>query len=71
MGIVLVLVLVLVWLVGRLVGWLVTVGGGRRKEVLQWWWRGIVWCIVEWSVVWVRKKVRGDRLLLLLLLCSE
>lgn len=56
MGIV--LFLVLVWLVGY---------GRRRKEVLRWWWW---WCgVVEWSVVWVRKKVRCDGLLLLL--CSE
>lgn len=48
MGIV--LVLVLVWLVG----WLVTVEGGRRKEVLWWWWwcGGILCSVVEWSGVW-------------------
>lgn len=51
-----------------LVDWLITVEGGRRKEVLRWWWCGIV----EWSVVWVQKKIRCDGLLLLLLLlCSE
>lgn len=35
MGIVLVLVLVPC---SCLVDWLVTVEGGRRKEVLRWWW---------------------------------
>lgn len=65
MGIV--LVLVLVWLIG----WLrLKEEGGMRKEVLLW------WSVVEWSVmwcgvVWVRKKIRCDGLLLLLLLCSE
>lgn len=46
MGIV--LVLVLVWLVG----WLrLREEGGRRKEVLRWWWCGVVWYSVVCSGV--------------------